>query len=225
MKRSEINQVMREAVAFIKSMNFMLPPFAFWGPKEWQDKGEEYDELRQNLLGWDITDFGSGDYKKIGLLMFTLRNGNFTNPKYVKPYAEKLLIADEGQVTPFHFHYKKMEDIINRGGGNLIVKLYNSTADEGFADTPVIVSMDGRNYEAPAGTEVCVRPGESITLLNGVYHSFWGEVGGGKVLVGEVSKVNDDRVDNRFYEPVGRFPAIEEDEEPLYLLSMDYPEF
>jgi D-lyxose ketol-isomerase len=42
------------------------------------------------------------------------------------------------------------------------------------------------------------------------------------VLVGEVSRVNDDQVDNRFYEPVGRFPTVEEDEPPLYLLMNDY---
>ena len=125
---------------------------------------------------------------------------------------------------PYHFHYKKMEDIINRGGGNLIVKLYNSTEDEQFADTDVLISKDGRNYYVPAGSEVTVYPGESITLHTGVYHCFWGEVGKGKILVGEVSKVNDDRIDNRFYEPTGRFPAIEEDVEPLYLLSMDYPD-
>lgn len=97
--------------------------------------------------------------------------------------------------------------------------------DGSFADTPVMVSMDGRNYEVPAGTTVSVTPGESITLACGVYHSFWAQEGCGKVLIGEVSKVNDDRVDNRFYEAVGRFPAIEEDEEPLHLLSVDYAQF
>lgn len=45
-----------------------------------------------------------------------------------------------------------------------------------------------------------------------------------KVLLGEVSKVNDDRIDNRFYEKTGRFPKIEEDEKPVTLLSMDYSE-
>lgn len=39
----------------------------------------------------------------------------------------------------------------------------------------------------------------------------------------EVSKVNDDTNDNRFYEKIGRFPKIEEDEKPLYLLFSDYP--
>ncbi len=223
MKRSEINRIMRDAADFAREKGFLLPPFAFWSPEDWADKGEEYNELRENQLGWDITDFGSGDYTKVGLLMFTIRNGNFQRPDD-KPYAEKLLIVEEGQVTPYHFHYKKMEDIINRGGGNLIVKLYNSTPDEKFADTPVTVRMDGRRYQVPAGSEITVHPGESITLTSGMYHTFWGESGKGKILVGEVSKVNDDRVDNRFYEPVGRFPEIEEDEPPLYLLGMDYPE-
>ncbi|MBE7045160.1 MAG: D-lyxose/D-mannose family sugar isomerase [Ruminococcaceae bacterium] len=223
MKRSEINQLMKEAVEFMEEMKFKLPPFAYWSPEEWAQKGSEYDEIRDNMLGWDITDFGSGDFSKIGLLMFTVRNGNFDDPKYEKPYAEKLLIVEEEQITPYHFHWSKMEDIINRGGGNLLVQLYNSTEDEQFADTPVTVLSDGRRYEVPAGSIVRLTPGESITLTCGVYHKFWGEKGTGKILLGEVSKVNDDRVDNRFYEKTGRFPEIDEDEAPLYLLGNEYP--
>ena len=221
MKRSELNQIMKNAVEFIDKMNFKLPPFAFWSPEEWTQKGHEYDEIRDNMLGWDITDFGSGDFLKIGLLMFTIRNGNFNDPKYVKPYAEKLLIVEDGQVTPYHFHWSKMEDIINRGGADLIVKVYNSTEDGRFADTDVDIYMDGRHFTVAAGSTVRLKPGESITLQTGMYHSFWAE--GGKVLLGEVSKVNDDRVDNRFYESTGRFPEIEEDEKPLYLLGNEYP--
>lgn len=224
MKRSELNQIMRKGVEFIKKMGFALPPFAYWSPDEWKTKGHEYDEIRDNMLGWDITDFGSGDFHKIGLLLFTIRNGNFNNSKYIKPYCEKLLIVEEEQVTPFHFHWNKMEDIINRGGGNLLVQVYNSTEDEKLDETtPVTISTDGRNYTAPAGTIVRLTPGESITLPPRMYHKFWGEKGTGTVLVGEVSKVNDDRVDNRFLNHEGRFPAIEEDEEPLYLLCTEYP--
>ena len=224
MKRSEINQIMRDAVNFVQSRGFVLPPFVFWSPEDWKTKtGEEYDELKRNMLGWDITDFGSGDYHKIGLLMITLRNGNMHNPKYPKPYCEKLLIQEEGQITPYHFHYKKMEDIINRGGGTLVIKVYNSLPDGGFADTDVKVSSDGRNYYVPAGTELRVEPGANVTLMPGQYHCFWAE--GGMVMITEVSKVNDDRIDNYFYEETGRFPAIDEDEPPLYLLSMDYEEF
>jgi len=223
MKRSEINKIMVEAVELFEKMNFLLPPFATWNAKEWKNKDEEYNEIKDNMLGWDITDFGSGDFNKIGLLMFTLRNGNLNKKEYIKPYAEKLLIVEEEQITPYHFHFNKMEDIINRGGGNLMVKLYGSTESGEFSSEPVTIAMDGRNYTAPAGTIIRVVPGESITLSTGQYHSFFGEKGTGKILLGEVSKVNDDRVDNRFYENVGRFPEIEEDEAPLYLLSNEYP--
>lgn len=223
MKRSEINAIMQDAVEFIDRMNFRLPPFAFWSLADWKRKGREYDEIRDNMLGWDITDFGSYDYRKVGLLLFTIRNGNFSKRSYAKPYAEKILLVDEMQVTPYHFHWKKMEDIINRGGGNLLVKVYNSTKAGRFADTPVTVARDGRNYTVKAGTVIKLVPGESITLPPGQYHKFWGAPGAGRVLLGEVSRVNDDRVDNRFYETVGRFPVIEEDAKPLYLLGNEYP--
>lgn len=54
-----------------------------------------YKEIKDNMLGWDITDFGHGDYEKIGLLMFTIRNGSLESDEYSKPYAEKLLISQE----------------------------------------------------------------------------------------------------------------------------------
>ena len=221
MKRSEINQIMRDAVKFIEKENFSMPPFVKWNYEEWQSKNSEYDEIKDNMLGWDITDFGSGDFDRTGLLMITLRNGNFHDPKYKKPYAEKLLISEEGQVTPYHFHWKKMEDIINRGGGDLVIKCYNSDPNGEMLQTPVTVYMDGRAFEVPAGERLCLRRGESITLPTGQYHSFWAE--GGKCLIGEVSCTNDDNVDNRFYEQVGRFPEIEEDEPILYPLFSEYP--
>jgi D-lyxose ketol-isomerase len=223
MKRSEVNRRLIEAINFIDSMKFELPPFAFWSPADWATKGNEYDEIRDNMLGWDITDFGSGDFTKVGLLLFTLRNGNSAEKKFAKPYAEKLLLVEEEQITPFHFHWSKMEDIINRGGGDLMVQVYNSDHNEEFADTPVTVSVDGRSYQVAAGSVIKLTPGESIALPKGQYHKFWGEKGTGKILLGEVSMVNDDRMDNRFHEPAGRFPEIEEDELPLHLLGNEYP--
>lgn len=223
MKRSYINQLMRQAVALIDEMRFSLPPFARWDADTFRQLGAEYQEIRDNLLGWDITDFGSGDFERIGLLLFTLRNGNAHLPQYTKPYAEKLMIVKENQVTPMHYHYQKMEDIINRGGGNLLITLYNAAADDGLdTQTPVCITTDGRRYSASAGTVVRLTPGESITLPAGLYHSFRGEPGRGTVLAGEVSTVNDDHADNRFLEPVGRFPEIEEDEPPLFLMCKDY---
>ena len=221
MKRSEINRIMKEAVAFIQEENFSLPPFVTWTYEEWKSKNEEYDEIKENMLGWDITDFGGGDFLKKGLLMITLRNGNLHDIKYQKTYAEKLLISEEGQITPYHFHWQKMEDIINRGGGLLVIRCYNSGENGERLDTPVTVYMDGRAFTVPAGERIEVKRGESITLPTGQYHSFWAE--GGRCLIGEVSRTNDDNVDNRFYEEVGRFPEIEEDEPILYPLFSEYP--
>lgn len=222
MKRSEINRILKENMEFIKQMNFALPPFAYFTPQEWKEKGEEYDEIRNNMLGWDITDYGRGDFEKVGLFLFTIRNGNFSDPQNKKTYAEKLLISDEDQYSPMHFHFNKMEDIINRGGGNLIVEVYNCDENEGLADTDVEVVTDGYRHRVPAGTKIRLTPGESITLPPYQYHAFWAEKGYGKVLIGEVSMVNDDNNDNRFYEPQARFTTIEEDEEPLYLLCNEY---
>lgn len=226
MKRSEINAIMRSADAFIRERGFFLPPFAHWTPEEWRQKGVEAAEIVQNQLGWDITDFGSGDFEKTGLFLFTIRNGNPLNLQRGsgKMYAEKLLIVNTGQVTPMHFHWNKMEDIINRGGGRLVIQLYNATSDEQLdTQSAVRVSMDGVQYTVGAGDSVELGPGESITLTPRLYHKFWAE--GGRTLVGEVSLVNDDHADNRFNLPAGRFPEIEEDEPPFYLLVGDYRQY
>jgi D-lyxose ketol-isomerase len=132
------------------------------------------------------------------------------------------MIVKENQITPIHFHWSKMEDIINRGCGNLMIKLYNSTKTGELATSDVEVSIDGVKHIFPAGYVVRIKPGQSITLTQGLYHRFWGEEGFGTVIVSEVSMCNDDTNDNRFYDKVGRFPKIEEDEEPLRLLCNEY---
>ena len=37
------------------------------------------------------------------------------------------MLVEVGQITPFHFHWLKMEDIINRGGGKWLIQLYRAT--------------------------------------------------------------------------------------------------
>lgn len=222
MKRSEINTLIEQAAGFAEKNGFRLPPFAFWTPREWKRKGRAADEIRDCMLGWDITDFGSGSFAKVGLALFTIRNGHINDKRYqAKTYCEKMLIIAKGQLCPMHFHWNKAEDIINRGGGILAVQLYHASPSDQLAKTPVTVSIDGARKTVKAGGIVRLKPGESIFLPSRLYHKFWGEKG--KVLLGEVSKVNDDRRDNRFYEPIGRFPKIEEDEPPRYLLFSEYP--
>jgi D-lyxose ketol-isomerase len=223
MKRSEINQFINNSIVFFEQNNFRLPPWAFWKPTDWKGKYDSCSEIIDNMLGWDLTDFGSGDFHRRGLMLFTLRNGNIK--KDMKPYAEKAMIVEELQETPMHFHWSKMEDIINRGGGNLIIELYGSDQNEMFSTMPVTFKTDGVIRTVNAGGTITLAPGESICLEPGVYHRFYGEPGKGKVFVGEVSAVNDDNIDNRFFEPVGRFPEITEDEKPLHLLVSDYAKY
>ena len=107
MKRSEINKAIKELEAMCSSCCFALPPFCGFTPEEWQTLGHEYDEVRDCMLGWDITDYGLGDFDKVGMSLITIRNGNRSMAdKYPKVYAEKLLYLREGQYSPNHFHIR-----------------------------------------------------------------------------------------------------------------------
>jgi len=249
MKRSEINKALKTLEQMCDKYHFSLPPFCHFTPEEWKNKGHEYDEIRDCMLGWDITDFGSNDFDHVGLFLVTIRNGNRKMPdKYPKVYAEKIMCLKEGQKCPNHFHWYKTEDIINRGGGNLLIKVFNSRKDESIdTESEVSVATDGKRYKVPAGTSVKLTPGESLHIYQGLYHEFSVEPGTGMVLIGEVSQCNDDSKDNRFFEPVdrcpyisaikdadtqdkarffaqvGRFPEIEEDVKPIHLLCNEYP--
>ena len=225
MRRSEINTIMRAADAFFRSQNFHLPPFAYWSPHDWGKQGEEVAEIVDHRLGWDITDFGRGKFCTCGLAIFTIRNGAVADLSAGKGklYCEKILMFRHDQVCPFHFHWHKMEDIINRGGGDLVVQVYNSDPAEGVDDTPVTLSVDGTRRTVDAGTPIKLQPGESVTVPPYCYHKLWGWRH--DVMAGEVSLVNDDDKDNRFLEPVGRFAEIEEDEPPMFLLRDDYERF
>lgn len=223
MKRSKINAVIKDMEHLMEEYRFAVPEFAQWTIDTWKQKGDECKEIKDNKLGWDITDFGLGDFDKVGFALFTIRNGNVLIPdQYPKPYAEKLLMMYEGQFAAMHYHWNKMEDIINRGGNDLYLKLYNGDQDGKLLDTDVTVHIDGCCYQVSAGTSVLLKPGQSLTIYPYTYHEFRVPDTGGLVLIGEVSMCNDDENDNRFYDPVGRFPEIEEDEKPYRLLCNEY---
>jgi hypothetical protein len=221
LKRSEINLFITNAIDFFEEHHFSLPPFAHWTLEEWRNRGHDADEIRQRQLGWDVTDFNSGLFASCGLTLFTLRNGGSSHHE---SYAEKIMMVRERQVTPLHRHDRKTEDIINRGSsasGELVVKLYNSTENGGLADTPVSVTCDGIPRHTDAGGSIVLQAGESITVPPGLYHSF--HSANGNALIGEVSSMNDDVTDNRFYQSLSRFPEIVEDEPPFRLLATEYP--
>lgn len=221
MKRSEINQLQREAIAFLKKHHFHLPRWAYFRKKDWKKLRRDYQEIKKNHLGWDITDYGQGNFFKLGLVIFTLRNGDLSGKG--KPYCEKILIMRAGQKLPIHFHWSKVEDIIVRAGGKVVFEFWNSTARDKLGKKPVSVKVDGILQKLNPGERLVLEPGESVCVPQRIYHRFYPAQGSKMVLIGEVSSVNDDEKDNCFLEPVLRFPVIEEDEESLYPLSWEIP--
>lgn len=86
MKRSEINDVVKEARDAFERHGWALPPH----PR------------------WDVTDFGLGNFNQAGLTLVNLAE----QPEY----CEKLMYVRHNQVTPRHYHASKKEDIICRWG-------------------------------------------------------------------------------------------------------------
>lgn len=225
MKRSRVNAILQEGDAFIRSFGYVMPPFAYFTPAEMQAR-TDLALLKERQMGWDVTDFGGGDFDRLGLFLFTVRNGDNADLAAGRGmlYAEKIMISKQDQITPMHRHNLKAEDIINRGGGTLTLELFSRAPDGGIDESAEVkVYCDGIARTMAAGSKLRLTPGESVTLMPNHWHSFWGE--GADVLVAEVSTVNDDRTDNIFREPVGRFAEIEEDEVPLHLLVADYDDW
>jgi D-lyxose ketol-isomerase len=221
MQRSRVNEIITQADAFIRSFGYIMPPFAYWSPDEL--KSRRPAGIVDARLGWDITDYGQGKFDELGLFLFTVRNGRADDLKRGTGmlYAEKIMISRKDQLSPMHRHIVKAEDIINRGGGKLVLELFMSNPDGSIdRNAEVGVPTDGIVRKLKAGGLLKLDPGESVTLLPGVWHAFWGE--GADVLIGEVSTVNDDLTDNIFEKPIGRFSNIEEDEKPQHLLVSDY---
>ena len=221
MQRSKINKIILEADAFIRRLGYVLPPFADWPPE--RIRSAQAAIIRERGLGWDITDFGSNKFEEIGLFLFTVRNGLLSDLSKGRGmlYAEKIMISRKDQVTPMHRHNLKAEDIINRGGGDLVLQLFASgTQGQIDRSATLSVNVDGVKQTLPAGGKLLLKPGSSVTLLPYVWHSFWAERA--DCMIGEVSTVNDDNTDNIFDTPRARFATIDEDTEPQRLLVSDY---
>ncbi|MFS9419883.1 MULTISPECIES: D-lyxose/D-mannose family sugar isomerase [Citrobacter] len=222
MKRSHINYAVDKAHAIAETFRVCLPDFAYFTADVWrQQELALWREVLDLKLGWDITDFGRGDFAQTGLTLLTLRNGQPRSAGYPKPYAEKMLQIQQDQQTPWHFHRHKMEDIVNRGGGDLCMQLAWATPDDGYDARHIVeVSVDGQRHSVKPGETLVLKPGQGVCLPPRLYHRFWAEKA--FVLGWEISMVNDDLHDNHFLEPGGRFPVIEEDEPAKWLLCSEY---
>jgi D-lyxose ketol-isomerase len=199
MKRSEINMAIDKALAFFRENNFPLPPFAYWTLRQRKQKIGLDEEIIKARLGWDVTDFGLGNFKHYGRTIFTLRNGFRSKKGWSKPYAQKVMYLEENQKSPVHYHEQKTEDIINQGGGLIVVRLEER--------------------------KIILNPGESVCIKPGTYHQFYARKGFGPVISMEISSVNDDVNDNFWLAKVSRYPEIVEDEKPTHIMCWEYQKF
>lgn len=225
MKRSEINEAIQHVKNLLDQINFKLPAFGYWSIEEWKQNKGSIETIVQTMQGWDITDFGSGDFLKVGAVLFTIRNGKLNDRSVGTPYAEKVIILrhETEQQIPMHCHEMKTEDIINRGGGILVLELYNSTPDGKLdKENDVFVYMDGIRRRFKPGELVEVIQGNSITITPRLFHRFWAKRGEGDLVAGEISSINDDNTDNIFLKKALRFAKIEEDEASLHPLVNEY---
>ena len=225
MKRSEINKAISYAQNTLEMNHIRLPMFAYWTTEEWKRRVNDIGNIKAIGLGWDVTDFGTDDFEHTGSALFTVRNGNLLDANAGTPYAEKIILQrhETEQEIPFHFHRMKTEDIINRGGGILMLELYNSNSDGSLnTQDDFTVKMDGLIVRLPAGSIVEIEWGCSISLHPGLYHRFWAKKGFGDLVIGEVSSINDDHTDNVFLKVGRRFSQIIEDEAAIYPLCNEY---
>lgn len=211
MLRSHINQLMADAETLFARHGYVPPPWAFFSPADWMAHPDLTRFCAAHQMGWDITDFGAGRFESRGLILLCTRNG-IQNVAGERPYAEKIMVVRENQETPYHWHKIKIEDIINRGGGDFVIEIVGTDENGAATANPVEVLLDGVVRTVPAREPIVLKTGESVTLFPRQAHRFYGRGGAGTVLVGEVSQVNDDLYDNFFFEELGRFPEIEEDE-------------
>ncbi|MDQ8194549.1 D-lyxose/D-mannose family sugar isomerase [Coraliomargarita sp. SDUM461004] len=136
MKRSEINNIYREAKNCFLSHGWALPP----------------------QPAWDITDFGLNDFANFGLVLINLAEEI--------EYCEKLMYARTGQTTPLHTHKQKKEDIICRHGRFALELWNGhpatATAGEAFEiqiNNTIRTVANGVELELSAGERITLTPG------------------------------------------------------------------
>ena len=217
MKRSEINQAIKFAKEMMEKFSWTLPHWGYWSNEDYQNKTNLKKYLNKHQMGWDVTDFGKGNFNEQGITLFCVRNG-IQGDANDKPYAEKLLFMQEGQEIPFHSHKIKLEDIINRGGGDLAIEFLEVDEKDQELSNKISVLVDGEKILLDPHEPLILKKGQSVTVERNIFHKFYAVKGSGMVMAGEVSQVNDDNNDNYFLEPVGRFSEIQEDELPLHPL-------
>jgi len=222
MRRSFIDRRIDAMLDLCDRHGFKLPPFSRWCEAQLAARPDAARRIRSAGLGWNVVEFEPGGYRDQGLTLFTTRMGDWRelSAGAGRLYAEKAMMAEDGQRTPHHYHGVKTEDILNRGGARFVVELCKVDPNGVRLDERFRAAKDTEILDLAPGARVSLEPGESRTLEPFVAHSFWAE--GGAVLAGEVSLANDDAVDNYFQPPLARFVEIEEDAPMRFVTVRDH---
>ncbi len=222
MKRSFIDARIESMLVLCERHGVKLPPFALWSQERYRADPDAARRIAESGVGWNIVEFKPGAFTSEGLSLFTLRMGDWRQLATGRGrlYGEKVLMAEEGQRTPHHYHVVKTEDVLNRGGARFVVELFKVDR----AGTPLKERFhalkDATMLDLGAGDRVPLEPGESLTLDPFVAHAFWAE--GGTTLAGEISLANDDSSDNHFLPPLAPQAPIEEDREKRFVTTRDH---
>jgi len=232
-KRSEINATLLLARDFFEAYRFKLPKWAAWSPVNWDYSGEEMQAIKDCQLGWDVTDFAQGNFSEQGMTSFMLRNGapslepppDHAPQEAKRHYSEKIMLVQLHQTLPLLALKHRTQDLINRGGGDLVVQVYLSTTEYELDEKKrVPLQVNGIAYNVKAGGIVRLVSGDGLTLQPATYYKYWAEKA--SCIVGAISTTCDETNDYLFFDPnCQRFPSIEPDESPLHLLHYEYPDF
>ena len=222
MKRSFIDARIEAMAELCERHGVRLPPFAFWSEEQYRADPAAARRIGDGGLGWNIVEFEPGGFAKQGLGVFTLRMGDWRQLAAGRGrlYAEKALMAEDGQRTPHHYHIVKTEDILNRGGARFVVELFKVDRAGAPRKERFRVLKDVKTLDLGPGDRVALEPGESLVLEPFIAHAFWAE--GGATLGGEISLANDDAGDNYFLPPPGAPAPIEEDCAKRFVTTRDH---
>ena len=130
MKRSRVNEIIREADAFIRSFGYVMPPFAYWTPDELQGAPAAPASSTPGSAGTSPTTARATSTSSACSCSPCATAAPPISPRGSGMlYAEKIMISRKDQLSPMHRHDVKAEDIINRGGGTLVLELFSRDAD------------------------------------------------------------------------------------------------
>ena len=146
MKRSEINRLIEDALKFFQEMHFKLPPLGYLDTGAMEQAGGIVRGSGNESVGMGPHGFWYREFQCGRVAAFhPSKRESATRPEAL---CGKNHDRPGGTGDPHAFSTgPKMEDIINRGGGNLMIQLYPSDREGGFAKKSFQVSLDGLKRE------------------------------------------------------------------------------